>query len=227
MLERYLIDQGKDFSTISSGVTRAYQRRYASFRSVALSSFVVASFVVPTLFAIEQARIITSSEALTVAALVVLLAALVLLPCLVIMVTLNLRFRHISTAVTNLESAWSYFVSAFRTETLSRIISGMQSPLDPGARNQLTKDYFDFSAVLDSAMRAWLIRVTSGFLRGYLDKDLKERYKAQISFMADRHNNFWSVMEQKTPRILDILAGNPDIKREVESYEAFVPETKK
>jgi len=222
MLERYLMDQGRDFSRITNGMRSAYRQRYRSVRSVALSGFVVSSFVVPTLFAMEQGGVLTSSQALTLAEYVLLLATLEFLPSLVIMVILNIRFRPLSASLTRMESAWSYLVSAFRTEVLGLSVQRIPHPLDPGTEHQMLKDFYFFHYIFDTAMRSWLLQQDKGLLKGYLDKHLTELYKEQVKFMADKSLSYWSIMEKQEDRITKLLQGNADVKREIEKYTALV-----
>ena len=200
----------------------AYRQRYRSVRSVALSGFVVSSFVVPTLFAMEQGGVLTSSQALTLAEYVLLLATLEFLPCLVIMVTLNIRFRPLSAVLAKIEFAWSYLVSAFRTEILGLTVIGTRNPLDSASESQLLIDYFNFYYVFDTSMRDWLLRQDNGWLRRYLGKDLTKLYQEQTKLMANKSLSYWSVMERQGDRITKLLQGNGDIKREVERYYAAV-----
>ena len=203
---------------MTNGMRTAYRQRYRSVRSVALSGFVVSSFVVPTLFAMEQGGVLTPSQALTLAEYVLLLATLEFLPCLVIMVILNIRFRPLSVALTKMESAWSYLVSAFRTEVLGLAVIGTRNPLDHATESQLLNDYFNFHYIFDTSMRNWLLRQDKGWLKGYLSKDLAKLYQEQLKFMADSSLAHWSVMERQGDRITGLLRGNADVKREVERY---------
>lgn len=222
MLERFLIDQGKNFSVITNSVREAYRRRYASVRAVGLSGFAVASFVVPTLLAMQQATILSPTDALRLSAYVIVPASLEFLICLIIMIILWIRFSSIGTALTKMELAWTYLTSAFRTEVVGLTALEIRNPLDSATQNQLISDFHNFHSIFDPAMRAWLIRVS----RGYLDKDLKKRYQDHIDFMADHQLSHWSVMERQSRRVLSLLDGNPEIKREVEIYAAYKPPSK-